>query len=234
MRILEAALTVSHVSRCAHWFATTLELPVTRRDERAEVTLGRSLLVLETGPPSTGRHHLAFSVRPEDFEAVLAFARSALDVIRAGDSDVVDGAEGWDSRSVYFRGPEGLVLEYIAREAHRGRHPAGDATGAPAVLSLNEVGIGVADVPDAVDRLSRWPDLPAYPPQTADFAPVGDPDGLLVLATPDRTWFPTDHDRPSTGPLTVTVAGTGTGSHEGELRIGEHTTVRQHRRWPLS
>jgi len=119
-------------------------------------------------------------------------------------SEVIEGPEGWDSRSVYFLGPEDIVLEFIARDADSSA-PAGDGR-VPRPLSLSEVGIGVPSVPEAVRALTGELGLPTFPPQGAQFAPVGDHDGLIILVDQNRIWFPTDAQQAARGPVTVKLA----------------------------
>jgi len=39
----------------------------------------------------------------------------------------------------------------------------------------------------------------------ADFTPLGDPNGLLILVRRGRPWFPTTSVTPSAGPVGVTI-----------------------------
>jgi hypothetical protein len=39
----------------------------------------------------------------------------------------------------------------------------------------------------------------------AEFTPLGDHDGLLIVVRPGRPWFPTPTVTPSLGPIAVTV-----------------------------
>ncbi len=69
----------------------------------------------------------------------------------------------------------------------------------PRPLSLSEVGIGVPSVPEAVRALAGELGLPTFPPQGAQFAPVGDHDGLIILVDQNRIWFPTDAQQAARG-----------------------------------
>ena len=85
--------------------------------------------------------------------------------IAVGGTDVVEGPGGWDSRSVYFLGPGGMLCEYIARENHRGATPGHRSGSGPALLGISEVAIGVSDVPTVVAALLAQTGLPAFPPR---------------------------------------------------------------------
>ncbi len=205
MEVIGVAITVADLDAAEAFYRDVLEFPVARRGSEVRVVLGRSVLRMRAGPAFIGVHHLAFAVAPENFEDVRRFAAGRLAPVKVGGSDVIDGPPGWDSRSVYFLGPEGILLEYIAREHHRGEGRAGVSSSAPPVLALSEVGIGVRDVASAVQLTTRTLRIPAYPPQEPDFAPVGGPDGLLVFVADGRRWFPSGHAPAAQGPVEVSV-----------------------------
>lgn len=159
---------------------------------------------MEEGAEFSGVHHLAIGIAPADVEVARDWLSQRVEPFVVDGSEVIDGPEGLDSRSVYFLGPEDIVLELIARDADSCA-PAGDGR-VPRPLSLSEVGIGVADVAAAVRALTGELGLPTFPPQGALFAPVGGHDGLIILVDQDRIWFPMDAQQPARGPVRVTVA----------------------------
>lgn len=209
MRLLEVALTVAEVDRAAAFYRDVLGFPVVGHARGATVSIGASRLVLSPGDLAGGSHHLAVSVVAAEFELARAWLAERVEPLVVDGSDVVVGPAGWDSRSVYFLGPEGVVLEYIARDAD-GHLPPGDGR-VPRPLWLSEVGIGVADVGQAVRTLTRQLGVPPFPPQGEHFAPVGGHDGLVIVVSEDRVWFPTDGLRVASGPVAVLVASPRTG-----------------------
>ena len=209
VEIRQVALTLWRPEAAAAFYRDVLELPVSTDGGRVTVTIGSSCLVLERGEQFHGVHHLALGIAPADFELARSWLSQRVAPISVDGSEVVDGPEGWDSKSLYFLGPEDIVLEYIARQAH-GHLPASEGR-APRPLSLSEVGIGVPDVQEAVGDLHRVLGLPPFPPQGSRFAPVGDHDGLIILVDQERVWFPTDAQQAAHGPVRVQLAGTRPG-----------------------
>ena len=159
--IQQVALTMSHPETAAAFYRDVLELPVSTDGGRVAVTIGSSSLVLERGEQFHGVHHLAVGIAPADFELARSWLSQRVAPISVDGSEVIDGPEGWDSKSLYFLGPEDIVLEYIARQAH-GHLPVSKGP-VPRPLSLSEVGIGVPDVQEAVGDLHRVLDLPPLP-----------------------------------------------------------------------
>jgi catechol-2,3-dioxygenase len=203
MRIRRVTLTVDRPEQVAAFYRDVLQFPVTVEGRRASVTVGSSRVVFESGDHFRGVHHLAFGVSPADFELARAWLGQRVEPIIVNGSEVIEGPEGWDSTSVYFLGPEGIVLEFIARAADRGV-PASEGD-VPRPLCISEVGIGVPDVTEAVRTLGRDLGLPPFPPQEARFAPVGGHDGLIILVDQERIWFPTTSKQAANGPVFVEI-----------------------------
>ncbi len=219
MKIGQPALTVSRLDQAADFYRDVLELPVMAHDGRATVTIGSSRLVLEPREDFDGVHHLAFGIAPADFELARTWLGQRVEPIVVDGSEVIEGQEGWNSRSVYFLGPEDIVLEFISREAHG--HVKADDGKHPRLLSISEVGIGVPDVPAAVCTLAQDLGLPAFPPQGRHFAPVGGHDGLIILVDDERSWFPTGTHRAARGPVTVELAA----PRAGRLSLRQLATI---------
>lgn len=144
MRIDEVTITVRHLDAAGAYYRDLLQLPVDEHPERVIVTIGSSRLILTQGDPFEGVHHLAFGISPRDFDLARTGLNQRVEPIVVDGSEVIDGPEGWSSRSLYFLGPEEIVLELIARQADAAA-PAGDGV-TPRPLSISEAGVGVPDV----------------------------------------------------------------------------------------
>lgn len=155
------------------------------------------------GDAFDGVHHLAFGILPAEFEQAHAWLSARVPLLVKNGHEIFVGPCGWDSRSVYFLGPDDIILEFIARDADA--NVDSDYKENPRILSISEIGIAVADVPAAVKRLSDELALPPFFDQDETFAPLGNHDGLLILVQQDRIWFPTKSLRPARGPLSVGI-----------------------------
>jgi len=205
MRIHEVAITAREPGSAAAFYRDVLEMPVAEQPHRVTVTIGSSRLIIAQQHRFEGVHHVAFGISPHDFDLARTWLNGRVEPILVDDSEIIEGPEGWNSRSVYFFGPESIVLELTAREADAGF--AGAHGAAPRPLSISEIGIGVPDVSAAVRELTHTLALPTFPPQERDFAPIGDHDGLLILVDHERIWFPTRTHLPAGGPLSVRIDG---------------------------
>ncbi|MDQ0094511.1 VOC family protein [Paeniglutamicibacter psychrophenolicus] len=203
MKIPSVSLTVRNVPQAVEFYRDILLLPVETTPAGAEVAIGSSRLMLSAGDAFDGVHHLAFGILPSEFDVAHASLARRVPLLPAGGSEVILGSDEWKSRSRYCLGPEGIILEFIARDAD-----ASTTTGKgemPQLLSISEVGIGVEDVPATVATLSEKLAIPQYFDCSSTFASMGSHDGLLIVVQRDRLWFPNKLSRPARGPLTIQI-----------------------------
>ncbi|WP_426725757.1 VOC family protein [Curtobacterium flaccumfaciens] len=184
-------------------------------DATVRIVVGSTLLVFRELPEMTGALHLAITIPTGTFDAAKAWIAGLTTVLGTDDQDEFEGPPNWNSRSVYFEGPDQQLLELIERrDLESGARRAGDGsgtgtgTGTGAVVplvSVSEVGVPVPDVLGAVEALRRAGLEPYANPPGESFAAVGDVDGLVILVSPDRRWFPTGDRSPSSAPVVIDV-----------------------------
>lgn len=178
-------------------------------DTTVRIVVGSTLLVFRELPEMTGALHLAITIPTGTFDAAKAWIAGLTTVLGTDDQDEFEGPPNWNSRSVYFEGPDQQLLELIERrDLESGARRDGDGTGTGTVVpfvSVSEVGIPVPDVLGAASALRRAGLEPYANPPGDSFAAVGDVDGLVILVSPDRRWFPTGDRSPSSAPVVIDV-----------------------------
>ncbi|MBW8026956.1 hypothetical protein EOG37_09705 [Clavibacter michiganensis subsp. michiganensis] len=167
-----------------------LGFPVRTTEDAAEVEVGTTRLRFDRDPGYLGAHHLAFTIPTGSFAAARAWIGERAEVIAPDGRDEFEGPGTWDSRSVYFRGPDAQVLELIERRALAPDPGAREPFRASDVVAVSEVGVVVDDVPAAVALLEGAGLHPYGGFATDGFAAVGDVDGLVILVAHDRAWVP--------------------------------------------
>lgn len=210
MRITGVHLTTADLDGAARFYSTVLGLPVTASPGNVEVHLGPSTVTLVAGPTGPGVHHLALDVPQNRFRDAKRWIADRVALIALNGEDEFPGPGTWNSHSVYFFGPDGSVLELIAR--HSLPNDTDHEFSAADLLDVCEVGIAVPDVPAAVQQLCGTFGLAPFGSGSDSFAPVGDHDGLLIVVAGGRVWLPTDGIVSRGGPTTVTLAGVPPGS----------------------
>ncbi|MCS5524594.1 hypothetical protein NY057_11315 [Curtobacterium flaccumfaciens] len=176
-------------------------------DATVRIVVGSTLLVFRELPEMTGALHLAITIPTGTFDAAKAWIAGLTTVLGTADQDEFEGPPNWNSRSVYFEGPDQQLLELIERrDLEPGARRAGVGTDAGVPLvSVSEVGVPVPDVRGAASALRRAGLEPYANPPAESFAAVGDVDGLVILVSPDRRWFPTGDRSPSSAPVVIDV-----------------------------
>lgn len=183
-------------------FYERLGCPVEIVDATVRIVVGSTLLVFRELPEMTGALHLAITIPTGTFDAAKAWIAGLTTVLGTDDQDEFEGPPNWNSRSVYFEGPDQQLLELIERRDLPG--DVGENTAVP-LVSVSEVGVPVPDVLGAVEALRRAGLEPYANAPGESFAAVGDVDGLVILVSPDRRWFPTGDRSPSSAPVVIDV-----------------------------
>lgn len=209
MRLLHLTLPVSDVGAVAAYFHDVLQQRVVGH----HVHIGWSTIELL---PAEGRPlggvHLAFNVPDNRFGEAMIWLRERTPLQRnpAG-LDYFALESSWQSQSVYFTGPDGLILELIGRR----RLPASTRDGpfhGSELTCLSEVGLPSHDVDAVREQSHQHFGLQPISPPSPQFAPMGDDEGLLIVVAADRRWFPEQKDLPNAQGLQLQlgdVAGPG-------------------------
>lgn len=137
-----------------------------------------------------GPYHFAFNIPFDQVEAAKAWTAARVPLIadKAGGTDFP--SELFASRQIYFYDPDGNIVEFIGRQ----RQPLSNGSEFSArdsVSCISEIGIAAPHASDgARDFLSALGDSRFGPNPAGDFVPVGDDDGMLIVVSEGRTWFP--------------------------------------------
>lgn len=212
MRLLHLSLPVSDVATVAAYFHDVLQQRVVGN----HVHIGWSTIELQAaGGHPVGGVHLAFNVPDNRFSEAMAWLRERTPLQRNPEGiDYFALESSWQSQSVYFTGPDGLILELIGRR----RLPVSTRAGAfhgSELTCLSEVGLPSHDVDAVREQSSQRFGLQPISPPSPQFAPVGDDEGLLIIVAADRRWFPEQKDLPNAQGVQLQV---GDVSGSGELR----------------
>ena len=108
------------------------------------------------------------------------------------DDTVIAEFDDWNARAVYFYDPAGNIVEFIARLDSR--YTSLKPFAADSVISISEIGLACANAKTYAADLRTKYDLTSFQKSTNndDFWALGADNGLFVISTESRTWFPTD------------------------------------------
>lgn len=193
MRIVQLQLPSPDPAASAAFYRDRLQLPV----DGLRVQVGWSAIDLQPTDDAVGCLHLAFNVAVARFDAALAWLGERAALLHDGDGRVrFPLARGWASESVYFAGPDGAVLELIARRPLADPTPVTGPFHGRELLCVSEVGLPSTDVDGVTRSLGNHFALPPLDTPSPVFAPLGDHEGLLIVVDAQRRWFPERRLRP--------------------------------------
>lgn len=190
MRIHRLELASSNLAAQQAFYGDTLGLTITRADRAAvELMIGTSRLMFRNTPQAEGMgYHFAFTIPRNLFREAKAWLTLRTPLICDPEGQDEFFFKDWDAEAVYFADPAGNVVELIARHSLDVEKPAPFAV--EHWLAVSEIGIGVPDARAAATLLQERTKIAPYQPTNDTFIPMGTHDGLLILVTNGREWFP--------------------------------------------
>lgn len=204
MLISQVELPVSSAAEAATFYGDVLGLPTRTDGGVVEVEVGLSVLLLHPGVVETGAYHSAITIPEDRFAEAKDWLQERVPLLEKDGVEEFTFGAPWNSQSLYCAGPDGILLELIARHDLSAPSSSGRFSGAD-LLRISEIGLAVPDVPAAVGALQSEFALPVFGTAAAEFTPLGDHDGLLIVVRQGRPWFPTTTVTPSLGPIVVTL-----------------------------
>lgn len=218
MRITRVSLPVRSASLWFDFFNQRLQLAEGGGGKSPSIQLGSTRVEFRQDDGQIGDHHLAFTIPEAKFGQAKHWIEQRTTVLFRDGADEFECSPAWNAHSVYFEGPDGAVLELIARrELPPGQ--TGEFTSA-SLLAVSEVGVAVASVPESAAALATSAELHAYTePPDETFGAVGTTEGLLVLVAEGRTWFPTTDRTAADGHIGIDA----TGHKPGRYFVGSST-----------
>ena len=221
-RIAECELvTAAPIDAMEAFYRDRLELKTGRAGPRLTVTAGDTRITfVEHREAADPFYHFAFNIPENKIVAARDWQlqRSPLipipsAIARAGlPPDIVDYSH-WNAHSVFFLDPGGNVVEYIAR--HDLKNAASGPFSSRDILGTTEIALIVDDVPGTVTTLRPALAMEPYRGSSADFAALGDEEGLVLVMRRGRilNFNPSSEEKAArVYPTVVRLRGAATGS----------------------
>src|SRR5690349_19757198 len=190
MWIKRLELMTANLPAQLEYYQNILQLSVEMQDACVVVQAGRTELIFNQAPAGwEGHYHFCFNIPENQF----AESKKWLDERTASLSDENGKdefhSESWNSNSLYFKDAGGNILEFIAR--HDQRNASDDPFDSRHILQISEIGLPSRDVISFAKDLCAQLGISIYRQDASEtFTPVGDEEGLFILAVEDRIWYP--------------------------------------------
>jgi hypothetical protein len=136
-------------------------------------------------------YHFAFDIPHNKLSEAVQWLSIRTSLIKLHGENVID-FPNWNAKSVYFYDNNGNVLEFIAR--FENQNQSDDIFECSSIVSISEIAFVTDQVEMVADDFIKTYNLPYYERQLQrkDFSVVGDDNGLLIIVSSTRKWFPTD------------------------------------------
>lgn len=191
MWIQELQLYTTNIERCREFYTTIIGLQEQYfGNDRLEYRIGNSILIFQQATFHLP-YHIAISYPPDLEAQCLKTSTEKLDILPGPNGDKVIDFNSWNSRSIYFKDPDGNVMEWIGRRDID--YDYSEKFDGKSLQNINEVGMVVHDLPTTIDKLKNIMGLKIYSGSSDEFCAIGDKHGLLIIINKrKKTWFPTE------------------------------------------
>ncbi len=206
MQIAEARLASANPGALRQLYAEGLCLE--QRDAPAgtlALGVGPSALVFEPGAPSP--QHVAFRIPSGAYADAMAWLGARVDLLANTDGTHAFAFPDWNADAMYFRDPDGNVLELIAH--HDFDDPYDPPFRPGHLLAIGEVGVPVDDVPGFLSDVEQRHGIRRWSGDGVGFAAAGDKHGSLIVVPRGRPWHPVPGADATAAPVAIEIAGVG-------------------------
>ena len=205
MHLAEVRLATARPEAQRSFYARTLGLDVDPAAGSLGLRIGTGRLVFEDGAASP--QHVAFRIPASAYADALAWLGARVELLTGSAGRPEFPFPDWNADAMYFRDPDGNILELIAH------HDLADAYEPPftpgALLGVCEVGIPADDVPEFLAWLEGRTGARRWSGDGVGFAAAGDKRGSLIVVPRGRAWHPVPGADAVAGPVAITIDGAG-------------------------
>jgi catechol 2,3-dioxygenase-like lactoylglutathione lyase family enzyme len=206
MRIAEVRLATAEVDAQRRLYVDALGLtPLPAPRGALAVRVGQSRLVFEPGEPSP--QHIAFRIPSAAHADALEWLGERTALLPNADGGREHPFPDWNADAMYFRDPDGNVLELIAH--HDFDDPYEPPFGPAHLLAIGEVGVPVDDPPAFLAEIEQGHGIRRWSGDGVGFAAAGDKRGSLIVVPRGRPWHPVPGSNATVPPVAIEVAGLG-------------------------
>ncbi|WP_298737256.1 hypothetical protein [uncultured Chitinophaga sp.] len=209
MRFRKLHLLCNNAASQQAFYAGLLGLPLVHSYETGFcVQAGHTLLEFsQTRNLKDTPYHIAFNVTPQLLPDVVPFLSDKGVTLIPKDGAAVVDFPNWNARSVYFYDAEQNIMECIARyNLQQDTHDTHFS--AKHMLCVSEVGVPVDDTAAFIQTLQSHTTVDVWKDYGDQFKAAGDEEGLLIVVSKGRHWFPTNHPN-SILPIRLEIAQEG-------------------------
>jgi catechol-2,3-dioxygenase len=219
MKISEIRLFTSNLNKQKHFYTEVLKLrSTTDEPTQFSVAVGESVLTFQVSKEySDPYYHFAVNVPENRITEAIEWLGEKIPLIEYEGNPLVN-FPNWNAHSVYFYDPAGNIVELIAR--HNLPNKSESVFDSGSFLNISEIGMPASSVNNLFSLIHSMMGEKLWRGNIQTFAAAGNEEGLFIIVTTKRNWFPTD--KPCRiFPMTVRIKSRGAAStlDFGDYRI---------------
>jgi catechol-2,3-dioxygenase len=188
MRIEVLELKAQDLVKQNHFYGNVLGLTTELSAAHLKVILPQSVLIFEKSDRTTP-YHFAFNICENQIHESCEWLKPRCEILPDEDGLEIVDFPHWNAEAVYFLDAESNILEFIAR--HDLNNKSEQPFSSKSVQSISEIGCCGGDIKNDYQLVSEALGLEKYSGDFERFCAVGDPEGLLIMVTANRNWYPT-------------------------------------------
>ena len=192
MRILEVHLLSPSLEDSVEFYCDLLELEMLQRTAQLlTIQCGDTVIYFRESNGTNALYHLAFEIPHNKFDESYDWFNERVQLIQITNTSYIADFINWKAKSFYFYDTHGNILEGIARFEADTHSP--EKFSSRSINYISEIGIVSDHVAETIHQVHLDFNIPVFSrqPAQADFAALGDDQGLFIVAADDRPWYPT-------------------------------------------
>ena len=193
MKILELHLLSPSLSESVAFYSDVLDLDILHNDEQLlMIEAGETLLHFRPSKGAAALYHIAFEIPNNKFDEAFEWFKERVEFLPVKNDSFIADFVNWKAKSFYFYDLHGNILECIARfEANT---ESIEKFSGQSINYISEIGIVTDHVDAMIHQVHVDFNVPVFSrqPAQADFAALGDDEGLFIVAADNRPWYPTE------------------------------------------
>jgi catechol 2,3-dioxygenase-like lactoylglutathione lyase family enzyme len=191
MKIKEIILLSDDLNETSRFYSELMGFKISESStSRITFKAGSSQLTFLRTNNQNCIYHFAFDIPHNKLDEALQWLSAKVDLIEFEGRNIIDFPT-WNAKSLYFYDNNGNVLEFIARfENENESHHSFEGS---SIVSISEIAFVTENVEKLAKDLIQTHGLTYYfrQLQREDFSVIGDDNGLIIIVSSTRNWFPT-------------------------------------------
>lgn len=193
MKLKAIHILTNDLTGTGSFYREVLGLPiVSDAPSVLRIKAGTTMLFFHRSEAAQPVYHLAFDIPNNRLKEAREQLEEKVRILPVSPGKTIADFTSWNAKSFYFHDNNGNVLEYITR--YDLKNKSEKAFDGSSVLHISEIGMVTENVPKLASQITSEYGIALYskqPPQE-HFTVMGDENGLFILASDKRNWFPTD------------------------------------------